>query len=134
MKTDRAMIVSFRSLDDLEKDLLGVLKGKKVIQPKNAIYFDSPQSFRNFMTLQKLELLAMISYSEPKSIYDLANMVGRALAAVQRDCQTLEKIGFIKFEKQKTGRRSHVPKLKFLYDKIIVQLPDHPYSLKIEAA
>ena len=134
MKTNKTMIVSFKTFDDLEKDLMSVLKGKKAIQPKNAIYFDSPQSFRNFMTLQKLELLATISYSEPRSVYDLADMVGRALSAVQRDCQMLEKLGFIKFDKQKTGRGSYIPKLKFLYDKIIVQLPEHPYSLKIEAA
>jgi predicted transcriptional regulator len=86
------------------------------------------------MTLQKLELLAMISYAEPKSIYDLANIVGRALAAVQKDCQMLEGIGFIRFEKQTTGRGSIVPKLKFSYNRIVVQLPEHPYSLKIEAA
>ena len=134
MKTNKAMIISFKDLDDLKADLMGVLKSKKAVQPKNAIYFDSPQSFRNFMTLQKLELLAMISFEEPKSIYDLANMVNRALAAVQKDCQMLERLGFIKFDKQKTGRGSIIPKLKFEYDRIIVQMPEHPYSLRIEAA
>jgi predicted transcriptional regulator len=128
------MIVSFKGFRDLKADLIGALKSKKAIQPKNSIYFDSPQSFRNFMTLQKIELLAMIAHAEPKSIYDLAKIVDRALDAVQKDCQMLEGSGFIKFDKQKTGRGSIVPKLKFDYNRIVVQLPDHPYSLRIEAA
>ena len=134
MGNKKTIIVSFKNMTDLKSDLLGALNGKKAIQPKNVIYFDSPQSFRNFMTLQKLELLAMISYFEPKSIYDLSKMSDRALSAVQKDCQMLERIGFIKFDKQKDGRGSYIPKLKFDYNRIIVQLPDHPYSLRIETA
>ena len=134
MNLNKAMIVSFKGLSDLKIDLMAAMKGKKSIQPKNAIYFDTPQSFRNFMTLQKLELLGLIAYAEPKSIYDLAKMVNRALAAVQKDCQTLERSGFIKFNKEKGGRGAIVPKLSFNYDRIIVQLPEHPYSLRIEAA
>ncbi len=134
MNLNKAMVVSFKGLSDLKIDLMTAVKGKKSIQPKNAIYFDTPQSFRNFMTLQKLELLGLIAYAEPKSIYDLAKMVNRALAAVQKDCQMLERSGFIKFNKEKGGRGAIVPKLSFNYDRIIVQLPEHPYSLRIEAA
>lgn len=134
MKINKTMTVSFKDIDNLKNDLIGALKGKKNIQPKNVVYFDSPQSFRNFMTLQKIELLVMIAYASPKSIYELASIVDRALAAVQKDCQMLERSGFIVFEKQKTGRSSIIPKLKFDYDCIVVQLPEHPYSLRLEAA
>ena len=61
-------------------------------------------------------------------------MVNRALAAVQKDCQTLERSGFIKFNNEKGGRGAIVQKLSFNYDRIIVQLPERPYSLRIEAA
>ncbi len=116
-------------------DLLDAVKiGRKSIQPKNVVFFDTPASFRNFLTLQKIELLTLISYAEPKSIYELAKMSDRPLAAVQRDCQVLARIGFIKLVKQKTGRGSLVPELSFNYNKIIVDLPGHPYELQFKEA
>jgi len=135
MKNENAMIVVFKDLGDLRDDLMAAFKAKKKsIQSKNVVHFDSPNSFRNFMTLQKLELLTLIASADPKSIYDLAKMADRALAAVQKDCQMLERTGFISFKKQKGGRGSIVPKLKFNYDRIVVKLPDHPYALQFEAA
>lgn len=128
------MIVAFKDIEDMRRALKGAAVGRKTLQSGNEVYFDSLQSFRNFMTLQKLELLAMISYQKPTSIYGLANIVGRPLAAVQRDCQMLESIGFIKLQKQRSGRGSHRPMLAFSYDRIVVQIPGRSYALRIEAA
>jgi predicted transcriptional regulator len=104
------------------------------VQPKEVVCFDTLTSFRGFMTLQKLEILATIATVEPKSIYELAQLLDRGLAAVQKDCQILESSRFIKFEKQKGGRGSIKPILAFDYDRIVVKRPEHPYSLKFEAA
>jgi predicted transcriptional regulator len=130
----KAMIINFKNLDDLEKELLSLGK-KKVpqVQSKNVIFFDSVASFRNFMTLQKLEILTMIAFEKPKSIYELTQMLDRGLAPVQKECQMLEKAGFIKLEREKTGRGSLKPRLAFDYDRLVVQLPEHPYELQFKS-
>lgn len=135
MKSKKEMIVAFKSLNELGKEAIKAIKSKKPsIQPENVIYFDNWASFRGFMSLQKLEILTMISSLEPKSIYELMRLLDRSLSAVQKDCEALEQVGFITLEKQKTGRGQVVPRLKFNYDKIVVKLPRHPYQLSFKAA
>lgn len=135
MKIKKTLIIRFTSLDQLEKELLDIPKTKKgYIQPKNEIQFDSVNSFRNFFTIQKLEILTLIVAAEPKSIYELTKILDRNLAAVQTDCESLKQTGFIKFQKQTDGRKSLAPKLRFDYNRIEVQLPKHPYALQFGAA
>lgn len=138
MKNDqksKTMTVAFRSLREIEDDLLSLPKTKTAkIQPKNLVYFDSLSSFRNFMTIQKLEILTLVANAKPKSIYELAKMLNRAIAPVQKDCQMLEAVGFINFDKEKGGRGNLVPKLAFEYNRILVRLPEHPYELQFSAA
>ena len=135
MTSKNEMIIAFKSLDDLGKEALKAIKTRSAkVQPENIIYFDSWTSFRGFMSLQKLEILTMISSVEPNSIYELMRLLDRSLAAVQKDCEALEKAGFITLEKKKTGRGQVVPRLKFKYDKIVVKLSEHPYELSFKAA
>lgn len=135
MKSKKEMIIEFMTLDELGQSALRAIKSKKPnVQPTNIIYFDTWTSFRGFMTLQKLEILMMVSSVEPKSIYELSRLLDRSLSAVQKDCEMLQRIGFINLKKQKTGRRSITPTLVFDYDKIVVRLPKHPYELTFKAA
>lgn len=135
MKSKKALTIKFQSLEQLKKELLDLPKTKKgYIQPEDVLLFESLNGFRNFMTLQKLELLAVISSANPKSVYELAKMVNRAIATVQKDCNLLASSGFIILEKEKGGRKSLAPRLKFNYDRIIVQMPEHPYELSFKAA
>ena len=77
----KTMTVEFKRLQDLENDLLTLPKSKKPkLQPKSVVYFDSLGSFRSFMTIQKLEILTLIANANPKSVYELAKMLGRAIA------------------------------------------------------
>lgn len=135
MKSKKALTIKFQSLEQLKKELLDLPKTKKgYIQPEDVLLFESLNGFRNFMTLQKLELLAVISSANPKSVYELAKMVNRAIATVQKDCNLLASSGFIILEKEKGGRKSLAPRLKFNYDRIIIQMPEHPYELSFKAA
>jgi predicted transcriptional regulator len=134
MKEKKALIISFKDFEDIKKDLLEVFNTRiPKIQPKNTIYFDNINSFRNFMTFQKLEILAVIANLKPKSIYELAKMLGRSLAPVQKDCQILERTGFLKLKKENAGRGTLTPNLKFDYNRIIVKIPKHPLELKFKA-
>ena len=129
------MTVAFKDFAELEKDLLSAPKRKTPkVQPKNVVLFDTIASFRSFMTLQKIEILALITAAKPKSVYELTRMLDRGLAPVQKDCQMLERSGFIKFEKEKGGRGSLKPRLTFDYNRIVVELPEHPYELQFSAA
>lgn len=131
---DKTLIVEFKGIDNLEKELLSLPKNKNSkIQPKNVVYFDSLTSFRNFMTIQKLEILALIAESKPKSIYELSKMLNRAIAPVQKDCQMLEATRFIIFKKETGGRGTVTPRLTFFYNRILVRLPNHPYELQFKA-
>jgi len=129
------MTVRFKDLSTLEEDLLALPKNKGVkLQPKNVVYFDSLPSFRNFMTLQKIEILTMIAGEKPKSVYELAKMLNRSIAPVQKDCQTLEAAGFITLDKEKAGRGTLTPKLSFPYHAILVKVPVYPYELQFKTA
>lgn len=135
MKSKKAIHIHFKSIDSLRNELLDLPKKRTAyVQPKDVRFFDSINSFRNFMTMQKVELLVLIANSQPKSVYELSKMVGRALGPVQNDCQSLAGTGFIDLQKQKSGRGSLKPKLTFNYDHIIVHVGEHPYSLRFEAA
>jgi predicted transcriptional regulator len=132
MKMTKALIISFKNLDELKEELLDVFKTRiPKVQSKNMIYFDNINSFRGFMTFQKIEILSIIANIKPKSIYELAQILERSLAPVQKDCQILERIGFIKFQREKGGRGSIKPILRFNYDRIIIKLPKHPLELRI---
>ena len=129
------MTVEFQGIDEVERDLLTLQRHKEPkIQPRDVVYFDSLGSFRNFMTIQKLEILALVAEGKVKSIYELSKMLSRALAPVQKDCQMLEAAGFIVFEQQKSGRESIALKLPFPYHCILVKLPEHSYELQFKAA
>lgn len=132
---EQTLIVEFKDLSSIEKDLLLLPKHKAVeSRIKNVIYFDTLISFRNFMTIQKIEILTFIADKKPKSIYELSKMLDRAIAPVQKDCQMLEASGFITLDKKKVGRGTLTPKLVFPYCSILVKLPEHSYELQFKAA
>lgn len=133
-KLGNTMFIQFKGLDDLKEELLRAFHTREVvyIQPKNVVLFDSIKSFRGYMTLQKIELLTVIANQKPKSIYELAKIVGRELAPVQSDCASLKSIGFIVFKREKTGRKSMAPRLKFNYNKIQVDVPKYRYELSFK--
>jgi predicted transcriptional regulator len=135
MKLKRTLIISFKSLDELESETLEIFKTRRPkIQPKNVIFFDNLKGFREFMTVQKLELLAVIAAKKPKSVYALAQLIERDTSAVQRDCTILMNTGFIVLEESKSSRGSKIPRLKFDYNKIVVELPKLSYEISFKIA
>ena len=129
----KVLEVRFQSLSDFRKEVTHSLKKREThIQAENQILFDSPASFRKFMTIQKIELLMAISAQNPESIYELANLVDRDFAAVLKDCNSLEGTGFIRLEDQESTRKSKAPILSFPYSAIHVILPTNAYQIKFD--
>ena len=135
MKKIEFLEVHFQAFGDFKKEVTKALsKRVAAIQPKNHVIFDSVASFRNFMTIQKIELLTTIAVLKPSSIYELAKLVDRDFAAVLRDCTGLTATGFINLKEMNDAKGTKVPQLKFSYGGIAVYLPKSPYQIEFKAA
>ena len=135
MKKNEFLEVHFQAFGDFKKEVTKSL-AKRVpsIQPKNHIVFDSVASFRNFMTMQKIELLTAIAGQKPSSIYELAKLVDRDFAAVLRDCIGLEGTGFITLKEVNNAKGTKMPRLRFSYVGIVICLPKNPYQIDFNVA
>ena len=101
---------SFSRIDEAIKT------GKKLVDLPNEIYFDDRKDFQKFFNIQKVDLLSVIASSNPRSIYELAELLNRKQPNVQRDVAVLELYGFIKLEELGDSRGAKSPKLAFDYD------------------
>ena len=135
MKRNNFLEIHFKNFKDFMNEAnTAVMKRKPLIQPKNIIYFDSVVGFRNFMTVQKIEILTAIATHKPSTIYELAKLVDRDFAGVLRDCNALDTMGFITLKNSKDARGSKRPILKFPYSIIVVYLPHTPYQIQFTEA
>ncbi|MBI3534390.1 MAG: hypothetical protein HY072_02740 [Deltaproteobacteria bacterium] len=135
MKKLKFLQIHFQSFEDFKNEVTKALTTRSTsIQPKEHIIFDSVASFRNFMTIQKIELLTSIATRKPSSIYELAQFVDRDFAAVLRDCTGLETIGFIRLKDVNDSKKTKIPQLKFEYCGIAIFLPKSPYQIEFKVA
>ena len=135
MKKISVLEIHFQAFEDFKKDVKKALaKRTSSIQSKSQIVFDSVASFRNFMTIQKIELLTVIATRKPSSIYELAQMVDRDFAAVLRDCTGLNAMGFIRLKESNDAKGSKIPQLSFNYSGLVVYLPKSPYQIEFQVA
>ena len=129
MNANKVLTVRFESWKDFKEKVTTSLREKKAsITPKASLVFNSVTDYQKFMTEQKLAILATIMAKKPTSIYQLAQLVDRDFANVQRDCVALDGMGFIKLVNTKNTKGSKTPKLSFDYRKIVVQMPQLSYS------
>jgi predicted transcriptional regulator len=120
----KALSVVFKDLDRAVLEIHeAVEKGKKLVDQSDVLNFDSPKTWRNFMSSQKLEILTAVSRQKPSSIYQLAKSLGRPTQHVLKDCRELEAFNFIELIESKDARRSLRPELSFEYDFIRVESP-----------
>jgi predicted transcriptional regulator len=72
--------------------------------------FSDIKILRNLFANEKARILYTIKENSPKSIYQLAKLLGRDLKSIRKDIQILEKYGFVDFVSRKEGNRvSHTP-------------------------
>ena len=131
--------ITFESISDFKtrtkKALEVVVKHrKKSIQPKDTLIWASVEAYQQFMSDQKYTILAAIYKYDPQSVYQLAKILNRAQQNVARDCDLLEKHGFITFKEAEGGRKMKSPKLAFDYNAILVHLPSVTYKVEFEDA
>ncbi len=135
MKKNNILEIHFKDFKNfMDEATTALAKRRPLIQVKNVIYFDSVVGFRNFMTVQKIEILTAIATHKPNTIYALAKIVDRDFAGVLRDCSALETTGFLTLKETKDSRSSKRPTLRFPYSIIIVYLPRTKYQIEFTEA
>ena len=120
MKRNNILEVHFKDRKEFWNEAAVALKKRQpLIQPKHVIYFESVAGFRNFMTMQKIEILTSIAIHKPGTIYELAKLVDRDFAGVHRDCASLRVTGFITLKESRDARGSKKPMLKFMWRRFL---------------
>ncbi len=106
------------------KELLEV--ARKVDRGEDVSYeklvFDSYEAFRKILTPERLRILHVIREENPKSVYELAKILGRDRRNVVKDLELLEMIGLVEFVEEQKGRRK-VKRPIVPYDEIDVSIP-----------
>ncbi len=120
----RKIRVEITPREEAWKELLEV--ARKIDRGEDVRYeklvFDSYEAFRKVMTPERLKILHVIREKEPKSVYELAKILGRDRRNVIKDLEMLEMLGLVEFEEEKHGkRRSRRPVVP--YDEIEVSIP-----------
>jgi len=130
--------ITFESIEEFKARAKRALeavahRGKKSIRPKDVLVWASVEAYQQFMSDQKYAILAAIRKYNPSSVYQLAKILNRAQQNVARDCDLLEKHGFLKFAEATGNRKTKAPKLIFNYNAIMVCLPSVTYRVEFEA-
>ena len=117
--------IQIRSFDDalagFGRTFKALQAGKRVARTRG-VYFTSLEAARNLLTPRRLALLRAIRKEKPRSIYELAKIVGRNLKNVQTDLHLLEQHGLVTLaeSRSRANRRIKIPKV-----------PSNEISLKI---
>ena len=83
--------------------------------------FSGISSLRQLLSNEKARMLEVIKTKNPKSIYELAKILGRNFKSVMEDIKLLERFGFIELAEEKTKNRvRHRPTI--VSDNIIVNI------------
>ena len=114
MKTVTFTIEPFSEGLQRFKDTFEAARACRPVEPRELVGFTSLEAARNFLTRERLGLLRTIKTRRPRSLYELARMVGRDLKNVQEDIRILERHGLVRIAKRPRGTRTvNVPRVPF---------------------
>ena len=116
--------VEIKPLKDVLKEaaeVMGDLRKGKHIKPKKGLSFSTVESFREFFTPKRIELLQVIKHKQPRSIYELAKLTNREIKSIVIDIKILEKYGLIDTKKVYV-KGGYKVKPIFDYDKLTVNI------------
>lgn len=113
--------IKFETRDEFMNDIRDSLfSGKSSTEGNKELSFDSLDTFKRFMSQNKLQILMAISRLKPESIYQLEKQLNRKYPHVLKDCRQLEALGFIKLIESEGAKKQLHPELAFDYDLIKV--------------
>lgn len=109
-----------KTLDEMAADFKHAWKdtggGKSVREAAETICFDSVEDMQKFLSPERIRLLKAVHEKKPKSIYELAKILGRDRKNVTEDVKMLEGVGLIERKAAKRGKEK--VELVVNYDRI----------------
>lgn len=118
----RILTVVITNRDELITSMRKAISNKGANSQKDhSIEFDSFETFKRVINLNKIQILMAIARLKPNSIKQLSKIVDREYPHVLKDCNSLEAYGFIKLVETGGARRQLTPKLIFEYDLIRIK-------------
>src|SRR5262249_36501911 len=87
----------------------------ELVTPRQGLCLSSVGAARRLLTPHRLTMLRTIRAERPRSIYELAKLLGRDLKNVQTDLRLLERYGLVRTSTGRgTGRRKvKIPHVRF---------------------
>ncbi len=116
--------IGIKALGESLKDFADTwrsLEGGHKVRKHKGIYFDSVDNMRAVLTNNRLLILKAIREHKPKSVYELAKILGRDLKNVKQDLKLLSDIGLVTLERRETDKRRRIPHVD--YSKILLEIP-----------
>lgn len=114
------VLLKVKTIDEMAADFKRTWKraSRRESLPEAAetICFDSVEEMQKFLSPERIRLLRTVHEKRPKSIYELAHMLGRERKNVTEDVKLLESVGLI----EKKAARKNKEKVELIvdYDKI----------------
>jgi predicted transcriptional regulator len=93
------------------------LQSGKMKRSQYVLAFENLETMRKFLTPQRILLFRFIKRAKPKSVYELANLLGRDRKAVAEDLKILENLGLVSFKTSVHNGRARVKPIT-LYDSL----------------
>jgi predicted transcriptional regulator len=114
----KTLTIRISSLDEGLKrfrETYKAVEAGRSVACREGVYFTSLAAARNLLTPRRLGLLRAVRTERPRSIYELARIVGRDLKNVQDDLRTLERYGLVRVSRGRTigKRRVKIPQAVF---------------------
>ncbi|MBI2667806.1 HTH domain-containing protein [Candidatus Woesearchaeota archaeon] len=111
-------------MEEFKKKIKSELKeidmGRSKRFKEDTISFQSLDQLRKFLTPKRLELLRIIKHKKPRSMYELAKLVGRTPENVNTDIKFLKELGFVEVTNVREVRKKLVPEVS--YDKMTLEI------------
>src|SRR3989344_5091215 len=104
----------------IKSELEEIDMGRSKRLKEDSISFQSLDQLRKFLTPKRLELLRIIRHKKPRSMYELAKLVGRTPENVNTDIKFLKELGFVEVTNVKEIRKKLVPEVS--YDKMTLEI------------
>ena len=88
---------------------------------KEEFDFAGIAALRQLLSNEKAKILHTLKTRNPKSVYELAKILGRGFKAVNDDIKLLKRFGFIDLVKESTGKRERF-RPEIIVDSITIHL------------
>jgi predicted transcriptional regulator len=108
-------IKSFDAAADGFREAWRAVQESRPLKPRTGTYFTSLEAARRVLTPKRLQLLRVIRAESPRSIYGLAQIVGRDITNVADDVRLLAEHRLVSLKKARgRGKRGAVvPRVTF---------------------